>query len=144
MLVGRAAVRPDVAPRPQLGPQQTVVYLIFLSPRGKTQYGMVWLLSGLLAHCQACGAALMGSGVLAGWIRKVHRGGRSRLPCGRGPAAPGGRQADPLEGWIHRSTALGVCVVQAISVTGNGSLWNFGWGMGGRVGAGQCLCSLLS
>ena len=27
---------------------------------------MVWPLSGLLAHCQACDAASMGSGVLAG------------------------------------------------------------------------------
>ena len=34
------------------------------------------------------------------------------------PAAPGGMQADLLEGWIHRSKALDVCPVQASSVTG--------------------------
>ena len=38
------------------------------------------------------------------------------------------REANPSEGWIHRSTALGVCMVQASSVMGTGSLWNFGWG----------------
>ena len=39
-----------------------------------------------------------------------------------------GKEADLSEGWIHRSTALGVCAVQASSVMGTGSLWNFGWG----------------
>ena len=77
--MGGAAVRPDVCPNPLLGHSQTCVYLTFPSPRGRTHCGMVWPLSGLLAHCQACGAASMGSGVLAGWIRKVHRGGRDRL-----------------------------------------------------------------
>ena len=48
------------------GHSQTGVYLIFPSPRGRTHCGVVWPLSGLLAHCQACGAASMGSGVLAG------------------------------------------------------------------------------
>ena len=45
------------------------------------------------------------------------------------------------EGWIRRSTALGVCVVQASSLTGTGSLWDFGWGMGGGDGPGKRLCS---
>ena len=56
----------------------------------------------------------------------------------------GGRQADPSEGWIHRSKALGVCVVQASSVTETGSPWDLGWGMGEEDGAGQRLCSPLS
>ena len=38
------------------------------------------------------------------------------------------REAGLLEGWIHRSTVLGVCKVQASLVTGTTSLWNFGWG----------------
>ena len=63
-----------------------------------------------------------------GWICKVHSGGRGSLACfangghlWEGPCITG-READPLEGWIHRSTALGVCAVQASLVTGTGSL----------------------
>ena len=56
-------------------------------------------------------------------------------PCGSG------RESVPQEGWIHRSTALGVCEVQASSLTGTGSLWDFGWGMGEGDGAGERLCS---
>ena len=63
------------------------------------------------------------------------------VSCRRGPAALGGRQADPSEGWIHRSTALGVCMVQASSVMGTGSLWDFGWGMREGDGAGERLRS---
>ena len=67
MLVGRAAIRPDVCPPAHgWGHSQTDVYLIFPSPRGKTHFGVVWPLSGLLAHCQDCGTALMGFGLLAG------------------------------------------------------------------------------
>ena len=58
-------------------------------------------------------------------------------PCGTR------READLLEGWIHRSTVLGVCVVQVSLVTGTGSLWNFSWGMGEGDGACQHLCSSL-
>ena len=43
------------------GHNQTGVYLIFPSPRGRTHCGVVWPLSGLLAHFQAYGAASMGS-----------------------------------------------------------------------------------
>ena len=50
------------------GHSQTDVYLIFLSPRGRTHCGVLWPLSGLLAHCQACGASSMGYGVLAGVV----------------------------------------------------------------------------
>ena len=48
------------------GHSQTGVYLIFPSLRGKTYCGVVWPLSGLLSYCQTCGAASMGSGILAG------------------------------------------------------------------------------
>ena len=56
-------------------------------------------------------------------------------PCGTR------RESDPPEGWIRRSTALGVCVVQASSLEGTGSLWDFGWGMGEGDGTGEHLCS---
>ena len=62
MLVGGAAVRPYICPQPTAGASQTGVYLISPIPRGRTHCGVVWPLSGLLAHCQACGAASMGSG----------------------------------------------------------------------------------
>ena len=78
--MGGAAVTPDVCLQPTAGATvRLIVYLIVPSPRGRTHCRVLWPLSGLLAHCQACGAASMGSGVLAGWIRKVHRGGRGRL-----------------------------------------------------------------
>ena len=88
------------------GPSQTGVYLIFPSPRGRTHCGVVWPLSGLLAHCQACGAALMGSGVLAGVDLQGAQGqeGQTQLTLplvvcfGRGPVAPGGRQTSQRDG----------------------------------------------
>ena len=138
-------------PNPRWGHSQIGVYLILPSPRGRTHCGLVLPLSGLLAHCQACGAALMGSGVLAGVDLQGARGweGQTQLtfafggPLWEGPCRTR-READLLERWIHKSTALGVCAVQASSVTGTGSLWDFGWGMGEAAGTGQCLCSPLS
>ena len=47
----------------------------------------------------------------------------------------------PLEGWIHRSTELGVCAERTSSLAGTGSLWDFGWGMGEGDGTGERLCS---
>ena len=78
----------------------------------------------------------MGSGVLAwvhpksapGWKGQAQLGLLSVVPCRRVPAAPGGKQVDSSKGWIHRSTALGVCVVEASLVTGTGSIREFGWG----------------
>ena len=71
-----------------------------------------------------------------------------RAPLWEGPCGTG-RESDPLEGWIRRSTALDVCAVQASSLTGTGSLWDFGWGMGEGDGAGEHLwspprCAVLS
>ena len=64
--MGGAAVRPDVCPQPTTGGHsQTGVYLIFPSPTVRNHCGVVWPLSGLLAHCQACGTASLGSGILA-------------------------------------------------------------------------------
>ena len=67
MLVGGATVRFDVCPQPTAGATvRLVCAFIFSFLRGRTHCGVVWPLSRLLAHCQACGAALMGSGILAG------------------------------------------------------------------------------
>ena len=69
---------------------------------------MVWPLSGLLEHFQACGAASMGSGVLAGVDLQGAQGREGQtqfaLPLvvcfGWGPAAlaPGGRQTRRKDG----------------------------------------------
>ena len=64
-------------------------------------------------------------------------------PLWEGPCSTG-READPLEGWIHRRTALGVCAVQGSLVTGTGYLWNFSKEMGEGNGTCQHLCSPLS
>ena len=62
-------------------------------------------------------------------------------PLQEGPSGSG-RESDLLpEGWLRRSTALGICVEQASSLVGTGSLWDFGWGMGEGDGAGERLCS---
>ena len=78
----------------------------------------------------------------------MHRGGGAglaRFAVG-GPLHEGlcssGREADLSEGWIHRSTALGVCLLGASKFSdGNSFPWNFGWGMGEEDGTCQCLCS---
>ena len=133
-----------------LGPQSGWCVPDFSSCRGRTHCGVVWSLSGLLAHCQACGAALMGSGqghIRQGGSARCTGAGGAGLACFvvSGPLREGPcstrREAGPSEGWIHRNIALGVCVVQASLVTGTGSLWNFGWGMGDGNGACQHLCS---
>ena len=140
-------------PAHRWGHCQTGVYFIFPSPRGRTHYGVVWPLSGLLIHFQACGAASMGSGqgcISQGGSARCIGVGEAGLssfaisgPLQEGPCSTG-REAGPLEGWIHRSTSLGICGLQASSVIGTGSLWNFGWGMGEGYGTFQCLCSPLS
>ena len=62
-------------------------------------------------------------------------------PLWEGPCSTGRESDPPPEGGIRRSTALGICVVQASSLAGTGSLWDFGWGMGEGDGAGELLCS---
>ena len=66
MLVGGPQSDLMSVPSPLLGPQSDwcVPYLP-LSQRQDSLWSGV-ALSGLLAHCRACGAALMGSGILAG------------------------------------------------------------------------------
>ena len=77
------------------GHSQIGVYLIFPFPRNRTHCGVLWPLSGLLAHCQACGATSMGSGIFVGVDMQGAQGreGQAQLallqvvPCRRGPAA---------------------------------------------------------
>ena len=78
------------------------------------------------ARCTGAGGAGSACFALAGLLRE-------------GPCCTR-READPWEGWNHRSAALGICAVQGNSVMGTGSLWNFGWGIGEGNGACQCLC----
>ena len=93
-----------------------------------------------------------GSGILAGEDRQGARGAGEAGsfcfsfsdPVWEGPCGTGRESDLPMEGWICRSTALGVCTVQASSLTGIGSLWDFGWGMGEGDGSGEHLCSLPS
>ena len=78
----------------------------------------------------------LAKGVLAGVDLSVHRGGRGRLRllCHQWSPALGPfntrREAGPSsDGWFHRSTALGICMVQSCLVTGTGSLWNLAGGL---------------
>ena len=81
-----------------------------------------------------------------GWARCTGVGGAgsARFSFGdllwEGPCGTG-RESDLPEGWICRSTALGVFAEQASSLAGTGSLWDFGWGVGEGDGAGERLCS---
>ena len=141
---------PCLPPAHHWGHSQTGMYFIFPSPRGRTHCRVVWPLSGMPAPSQACGAASMGSGqgrISSGGSATCTGLGGAGLASfalsgllWEGPCSTG-READLLEGSIHRSTALGGCTVQASSVTGTGSLWNFSWGMGEGNGVCQCLCS---
>ena len=87
----------------------------------------IWHISwGGSARCTGAGGADSAHFTFSGLLRE-------------GPCAME-READPLEQWIHRITALGVCTVQASSLMGTGSLWDFSWGMGEGDGAGEHLC----
>ena len=107
---------------------------------------MAWL---VWATCTLPGLWCWGSGVLAGVDRQGAWGaggaGSAHFsfcdPLWEGPCGTGRESDLPPEGWIRRSTALGVFAVQASSLAGTGSLWDFGWGMGEGDRAGKRLCS---
>ena len=88
----------------------------------------------------------MGPGVLAGMDLQGAQGqeGQTHLafsdPLREGPCSTS-REAELSEGWIPRSTVLGVYLVKASSMLGTGSLWDYGWGVGEGDGTSQCLCS---
>ena len=118
------------------------MYLLFPSPRAAFTVGWCGP-SGLLAHCQACDAGDLV--YLLRWIGKVHRGGRGRLSSLFLPrSASGGalqhqKGVRPARGMDPQKHRVG-CAVQASSLAGTGSLWDFGWGMGEGNGAGERLC----
>ena len=135
MLVGRAAVRPDVCPSPPLGPQSD-----WCLPYLPLSQGQNSLWSGVAPVWASC--TLPGLWCCFDGIWRISWGGSTRYtvaggvgsarfafsgPLQEGPCSTRS-EANPSEGWIHRSTALGVCMVQASSVMGTGSLWDFGWG----------------
>ena len=65
-LVGEAAVRPNVCPQPIAGATVRLVCTLSSPLPGAGLTVESCGLSGLLAHCQACGADSMASGVLVG------------------------------------------------------------------------------
>ena len=136
------------APSPPLGPQSDwcVPYL----PLSQGQDSLWSDAAPVWATCTLPGLWCCFDGIWhisrGGSARCTEAGGAglARFAFG-GPLWEGlcstGREADPSEGWIHRSTVLGICVGQASLVMGTGSLWNFGWGVGEGDGACQRLCS---
>ena len=106
MLVGGAQSDLMSAPSPPLGPQSDWCVPYLSLSQDRTHCGVVWPLSGLLAHCQAYGVAWMGSGVLPGVDLQGAQGpeGQAQLAllmvvsCRRGPVALGGRQAHRRDG----------------------------------------------
>ena len=139
---------PMSVPSPPLGPQSDwcVPYLPLSQGKDSLWTGVapVW------ATCTLPGLWCSFDGI---W--RISRGGSAR--CTRAGEAGSARfaiidllqegscsterEADPSEGWIHRSAVLGVCVVPASSVTGTVSLWDFVQGMGKGDRASQHLCS---
>ena len=147
MLVGAAAVRPYVCPQPTAGPQSAwcVPYLPLSQGQDSLRSGVapVWAtctLPGLwccfdgICHISQSGSARC-TGAGGAGLASFAMGG----PLGEGPCSTR-RETAPSEGWIHRSTVLGVCAVQARSVTGTGSLWGFSCGMGEGDGTSQSIC----
>ena len=146
MLVGGAAVRPDVCHQ---STTVATVRLVCILSSPLPEAGLT------VERCGPCLGYLHTSRLV---VLHITQGGSTKCTgaggAGSAPLAIGGslqegpcstgREAGPLEGWIHRSTALGVCVVQASLVMGTGSLWNFVSGVGEGDGACQCLCSPLS
>ena len=108
---------------------------------------MVWLLSGLLAHCQACGAASIGAGVLAGVDLRGAQGreGQTQLALSsvtRFPGAlwhwEGGR---PVRGMYPQKHSVGYLHGASKFPNGTGSLWDFGYGVGEGDSTCKHLCS---
>ena len=140
-----AAVRPDVCPQPTAG--ATVRLVCAFSPPllGRDS---LWGGVARLGYLHTARLVVLGIWRIrwGGSARCTGAGGAGsapfsfRDPLWEGPCSTR-RESDPPEGWIHRSTALGVCVVQASSLAGTGSLWDFGWGMGEGDGAGEPFCS---
>ena len=139
-MVGRATVRHDVCPTTGA----TVKLVCTLSsPLPGAGLTVEWV-APVWATCTLPGLWCCFNGI---W--RISWGGSARCtgvggadsacfassgPLQEGPCSTG-READPSEGWIHRSSVE--CAVQARSVRETGSLWDFGWGIGEGDGAGE-------
>ena len=133
------------APSPPLGPQSDwcVPYLPLSEGQDSLWSGLapVWAtctlpglwccFSGIWRISRAGSARCTGAGG-AGSARFAFGGLLREGLCGTG------READPSEGWVH---SVGCLCGASKFMTGTGSLWDFGWGMGEGDGASQCLCS---
>ena len=86
----------------------------------------IWHIGGGSTRCTGAGGAGLAQFAIGGPLREG--------PC----STERGRQAHQRDG---STESTGICTVQASSVTGTGSLWDFGWGMGEGDGSGQRLCS---
>ena len=79
----------------------------------------------------------------------MYRVGRGRLSLLLSSVFPWGEAlyhwegGRPVGGMDPQKHSIGF-LRGASLVTGTGSLWDFGWGMGEADGADQCLCSPLS
>ena len=135
------------APIPPLWPQSDwcVPYL----PLSQGQDSLWSGVASVWATCTLLGLLCCFYGI---WC--IKQGGSARCTVARGAASTrfdfaGGalrywEEGRPVRGMDPQKHSLGVCVVQASSVMGTGSLWDFGWGMGKGDGASQHLCSLRS
>ena len=96
---------------------------------------MVWPLSGLLEHCQACGAASMASGILAGVDlqgARVGGAGSARFAFG-GLLREGGR---PVGGMDPQKHSVGC--LRGASKFGEGNWFPLGFRLGMGKGDGAC------
>ena len=125
--MGGDAVRPDVCSQPTAGATVRLV-CAFSSPLLGAGFTVGWC--GRLGYLHTGRLVVLGIWHISwgGLARCTGAGGEGSArfsfgdPLREGPCGTG-RESDPLEGWICRSTALGVCAVQASSVMGTGSLW---------------------
>ena len=135
MLVGGAAVRPNICPQPTTGATVRLVCTLS-SPLPGTGLTVEWC-GPCLGYLHTARLVVCFNGIWriswGGSTRCTGAGGAGLArfaiggPLWEGPCSTR-REAELSEGWIHRSTALGVCAVQASSVMGTCSLWDFGWG----------------
>ena len=142
--MGRAVVRPDVCPQPTAGATVRLV-CAFSSPLLGAGFTVEWGGVARLGYLHTATLVVLGIWCISwgGSARCTGEGGAGsarysfRDPLREGPCGTGRESPPPQEGWICRSTVLGVCMLQASSLTGTGSLWDFGWGMGEGDGAGE-------
>ena len=115
-MVGGAALRPDVCLQPISGATVRLV-CTFSSPLLGGGFTVGW--HGCLGYLHTARLVVLGIWRIS-WGRSARCTGAGGVgsarfsfgdPLQEGPCGTG-RESDPPEGWIHRSTALGVCALQ--------------------------------